>query len=74
MMSRIEGRSRSETIENMHYYFLSYFSTRKRYENDTLENDTDDEKLIHQKRNHHIENMSISIDNGTSNRKHQNHE
>jgi hypothetical protein len=43
-------------------------------ENDTLEKDTDNEKSIHQKRNHQIENMSISIDNGTSNRKHQNHE
>jgi hypothetical protein len=31
-------------------------------------------KLIHWKWNHRIENMSISIDNGTSNRKHRNHE
>jgi hypothetical protein len=53
----------------MHYHFISYFFTQKRYGNDMLENDTDNEKSIHQ-----IENMSISIDNGTSNRKHQNHE
>jgi hypothetical protein len=54
----------------MHYIF---FFTRKRYGNDTLENDTDNEKSIYRKRNHRIENMLISIDNGTSNRKHQNH-
>jgi hypothetical protein len=42
--------------------------------NDTLENDTDNEKLIHRKQNHQIENMSISIDNGASNRKHRNQE
>jgi hypothetical protein len=47
---------------------------RKRYENDMLENDTENEKSIHRKRNHRIENMLISIDNGTSNRKHRNHE
>jgi hypothetical protein len=38
------------------------------------ENDTDNEKSIYQKRNHQIENMSTSIDNGTSNRKHRNYE
>jgi hypothetical protein len=58
----------------MHYHFLSYFFIRKRYGNDTLENDTDNEKLIHRKQNHRDENMSILIDNGTSNRKHRNHE
>jgi hypothetical protein len=30
-----------------------------------LENDTDNDKSIHRKQNHRIENMSISIDNGT---------
>jgi hypothetical protein len=37
--------------------------------NDKLESDTDDEKSVHRKQNHQNENMSISIDNGTSNRK-----
>jgi hypothetical protein len=53
------------------YHFLSYFFTRKRYGNDTLKNDTNNEKSIHRKRNHRIENMSISIDNGTANRNHE---
>jgi hypothetical protein len=46
-------------------------------ENDTkrtLENDTDNGKSILRKRNHQIENISISIDNDTSNRKHRFHE
>jgi hypothetical protein len=56
--------------KNMHYHFLSYFFTRKPYENDMLENNADNEKSIHRKQNHQIENTSISIDDGTSNRKH----
>jgi hypothetical protein len=39
-----------------------------------LKSDFDNGKSIHRKRNHQIENMSISIDSGTSNLKHQNHE
>jgi hypothetical protein len=61
------GRKRSKMciIISYHIFLLG---------NDTLENDIDNKKSIYRKRYHQIEHMSISIDNGISNRKNRNHE
>jgi hypothetical protein len=77
MLSLIRWSLWMKSVGNDRKYALSFpiiFFTRKRYGNDMLENDTNNEKSIHPKWNHQIEYMSILIDNGTSNRKHQNHE